>query len=133
MIRPFPLWASILFWALILGTALFAGGLVSVGRLTDQTAAIAAGSMFLIFFLAQLGRAFLGPAIAYNSSPRRALLLSSVPLGLFSLAAFFEAWPRTAPYAFLPAGIATTFYLALSVTRLGRYIKDRSRQLTPPD
>jgi hypothetical protein len=67
-----------------------------------------------VLFFWSLGRSFLGRIAAYRNL-RNGKLLLALPIGLFSLAAFANASPRTSGYA--PWIIAGTILLHFGVTK----------------
>ena len=110
-------------WALITGAALFICIFLVLRLYTPLSASIIVGFEFLILFFVRLIRALFGP-IATEGLLRKVQIMRALPLGLYCLAAFFNAQPaasRYAPWVFLGGVI-----LHLSVWRL--YIRKLPHQ-----
>jgi hypothetical protein len=80
---------------------------------TSISPSIVLGSELAIVSLLSTVRAFVGPVGAYPEL-RKAKLLLTLPVGLFALTAFANAWSSTSAYA--PWIIAATFLSFFGIT-----------------
>jgi len=100
-------------WALIAGAALFIGVYLSLRLFTNLSPDKVLGSELSILFFWKLIRAFIG-SVATDRHLRVAQVLLSVPIGLFGLAAFLNAWPTTSQYAPWVLLGSAIFYFGIS-------------------